>query len=120
MSQKTGTIKDLAALLPAAENVAGDTLPQVTAGGALTMTYRQLNADGAGPVTCQVSANAADGFQSMQVTTNVPGDNGRSNVVNTNFVSILSPWPCGENDFPLYKTYIRTASRGADARRRHL
>src|SRR5271170_6978119 len=79
LSQKSGNI-DLAKLLPAAQQVAGDTLPQVTVGGTVTMTYRQLNADGAGPITCQVSAEGTQCFNTMQVTMNVPGNNGRSSV----------------------------------------
>jgi Egh16-like virulence factor len=89
--QNSGNINDLATLLPTAENIAGDTLPQVTVGGTVTMTYRQLNDDGAGPITCRVSADATECFAAMEVTTNVPGDNGRSNVQDTNFVSLLNP-----------------------------
>jgi hypothetical protein len=89
ISQDYGNLIDLAALLPAAEQIAGETLPQVTPGGTVSMTFRQLNDDGAGPITCQVSADASGDFQDMEVTTNVPGDNGRSNVEDTNFVSAL-------------------------------
>jgi hypothetical protein len=88
ISQNAGTVVP-ATLLPAEENIAGDTLPQVTVGGTLTMTFRQINADGAGPMTCQVSADGTDNFQTMQVTTNVPGNNGNSKVEDTDFVSLL-------------------------------
>ena len=53
------------------------------------MTYRQLNADGAGPVKCQLSADgSATGFVAMTVTTQVPGTAGRADVSNTDFVSL--------------------------------
>ncbi|KAH7631352.1 hypothetical protein B0T09DRAFT_365684 [Sordaria sp. MPI-SDFR-AT-0083] len=35
-----------------------DSLPQVTAGGALNMTLHQINQDGAGPFTCMINADA--------------------------------------------------------------
>jgi hypothetical protein len=34
-------------------DITGDDLPQVSQGGQLTMTVHQVNADGAGPFTCQ-------------------------------------------------------------------
>jgi len=55
------------------------------------MTFHQINADGAGPVTCSVSADATGKtFTAMTVTTNVPGTNGRSNAANANFPLVTS------------------------------
>ena len=43
------------------------------------MTVHQVNGDGAGPYTCDVSADASgQNFVAMKVTTNVPGENSRS------------------------------------------
>lgn len=36
----------------------GGTLPQVTPGGSVQMTLHQVNADGAGPYTCMINADA--------------------------------------------------------------
>ena len=70
------------------------------------MTYRQLNADGAGPITCQVSAEGTECFDTMQLTVNVPGKNGRSSVADINFVS--PPVDCDMTGAtsPVQKTYI--------------
>ncbi|KAF8847994.1 hypothetical protein BDZ45DRAFT_301521 [Acephala macrosclerotiorum] len=47
------------------------------------MILHQTNADGAGPMTCSVSADApGKAFTAMTITTNVPGTNGKSNVAN--------------------------------------
>ena len=50
------------------------------------MTLHQVNADGAGPMACSVDAtgNGID-FQTMTITTNVPGNNGVFNVNNKDF-----------------------------------
>ncbi|MCJ1381733.1 hypothetical protein MMC17_004844 [Xylographa soralifera] len=86
---------NIASMLAASEQVAGSTLPQVTTGGVLTMTYRQLNDDGAGPVKCQVSADgSATGFVAMTVTTQVPGTAGRADVSNTDF-PLVAQMPAG-------------------------
>ena len=87
--QRLGNVNtgNIASILAASEKISGSTLPQVTTGGVLTMTYRQLNDDGAGPVKCQVSADgSAAGFVAMTVTTQVPGTAGRADVSNTDFV----------------------------------
>lgn len=58
----------------------GGTLPQVSAGGEITMTLHQVNGDGAGPYTCQIdSAGDGSAFVDMKVTTQVAGKNSRSN-----------------------------------------
>ncbi|EGX95490.1 hypothetical protein CCM_00144 [Cordyceps militaris CM01] len=53
----------------------GDSLPQVTAGGQVTMTLHQVNADGAGPYTCMINADGTGGnWENIQVTQNVAGN----------------------------------------------
>jgi len=52
-------------------------LPQVSAGGQLTMTLHQINADGAGPYTCMIDmTGTGQSFQQLVVTSNVPGNRG--------------------------------------------
>ncbi|KAJ8453549.1 hypothetical protein ONZ45_g19673 [Pleurotus djamor] len=49
-------------------------LPSAAADGTVTMTLHQVNGDGAGPYTCQVSADGTgQDFVQMTVTQNVPG-----------------------------------------------
>jgi hypothetical protein len=51
----------------------------------------QINADGAGPMTCSVSTDATGNtFTAMTITTNVPGTNGRSNAANANSPLVAS------------------------------
>lgn len=94
ISQDLGNItpQNIASILASSEEVAGSTLPQVSVGGTLTMTYRQLNDDGAGPISCAVSADVSASdlgtLVAMEVTTQVPGTAGRADVSNTDFVSI--------------------------------
>jgi len=58
-----------------------DVLPQVTAGGALTMTVHQVNADGAGPYQCMISADGTGAeWVGIPVVQNVPGRRGRDRV----------------------------------------
>lgn len=53
----------------------GDTLPQVTPGGQLTMTLHQVNSDGAGPYQCMINADGTGGdWQNIQVSQNVDGN----------------------------------------------
>jgi hypothetical protein len=55
------------------------------------MTLHQINADGAGPMTCAVSADATGAtFTAMTITTDVPGTNGKSNAANQDFPLIAS------------------------------
>jgi hypothetical protein len=74
----------------------GATIPQVGAsGGVLTMTFHQINADGAGPISCSVSADATGNtFTPMTITTQVPGTNGRSNAANADF-PLVAQMPAG-------------------------
>ncbi|KAJ6612710.1 hypothetical protein B0H10DRAFT_2177356 [Mycena sp. CBHHK59/15] len=65
-----GGNNDVAAQLAAA-STAG--LPTAAADGSVTMTLHQVNQDGAGPYTCDVSADGGNTFQAATVTTNVPG-----------------------------------------------
>ncbi|KFA64493.1 hypothetical protein S40285_01085 [Stachybotrys chlorohalonatus IBT 40285] len=53
----------------------GDALPQITAGGELTMTIHQVNSDGAGPYTCMINADGTGAdWQPLSVTQNVEGN----------------------------------------------
>lgn len=55
------------------------------------MTLHQINADGAGPMTCAVSADATGAtFTAMTITTNVPGTNGKSTAANQDFPLVAS------------------------------
>jgi len=64
----------------------GGTLPQVSAGGSLTMTLHQVNADGAGPFTCSINTDGTgNSFTALQVTTQVPGTKGDSTANNQDF-----------------------------------
>ncbi|KAK4238181.1 hypothetical protein C8A03DRAFT_44050 [Achaetomium macrosporum] len=57
----------------------GDSLPQVTPGGEVSMTLHQVNSDGAGPYTCMINADGtAATWTDIQVTQNVPGRNSRN------------------------------------------
>lgn len=54
----------------------GDSLPQVTAGGEISMTIHQVNSDGAGPYKCMINADASGAtWEPIQVTKDVPGNN---------------------------------------------
>ncbi|TDZ24826.1 hypothetical protein C8034_v012438 [Colletotrichum sidae] len=52
-------------------------MPTCADDGTISMTFRQINQDGAGPLTADVDGTSggtrADAFQSAQVTTDVPG-----------------------------------------------
>ncbi|KPM46310.1 hypothetical protein AK830_g130 [Neonectria ditissima] len=53
----------------------GDDLPQITAGGELTMTLHQVNSDGAGPYTCMINDDGtAASWTEIAVTQNVEGN----------------------------------------------
>ena len=56
---------------------AGPVARVTSTGGVLTMTMHQVNGDGAGPYSCDWSADGKT-FTPMEVTTNVPGENSRS------------------------------------------
>jgi hypothetical protein len=64
----------------------GNQLPQVSGGGSLMMTLHQVNGDGAGPYTCEMNVDATgQNWQSIDVATNVPGQNSRSRAKATDF-----------------------------------
>ncbi|CAE6467862.1 unnamed protein product [Rhizoctonia solani] len=48
-------------------------LPSATANGEIQMTLHQVNQDGAGPYTCDVSGDGGNTWQDATVTKNVPG-----------------------------------------------
>jgi hypothetical protein len=57
----------------------GGMLPQISAGGSIMMTLHQVNGDGAGPYACSINTDATgQNWQTIQVTQQVPGNNGRS------------------------------------------
>ncbi|KAM0273533.1 hypothetical protein ACHAQH_008305 [Verticillium albo-atrum] len=68
-------------------------LPTASDSGAITMTFRQINQDGAGPLTADVDGTSGGtdeaAFQSAEVTTDVPGlpfgNQGLSLATNTEF-----------------------------------
>jgi len=70
-----GGNNDVQAQLTAAVNAG---LPTTDANGQLAMTLHQINGDGAGPYTCDVSTDGGATFTPATVATNVPGENGRS------------------------------------------
>jgi len=54
-------------------------LPQVSAGGEISMTVHQVNGDGAGPYECMIdTSGTGTNWQAIDVTQQVPGNNGRS------------------------------------------
>ncbi|KAG9086117.1 hypothetical protein FRC07_013199 [Ceratobasidium sp. 392] len=72
-----GGVNDMGAMMEAAASAG---LPSAAADGTVSMTLHQVNGDGAGPYTCDVSADASGkSFVAMRVVTNVPGRNSRSN-----------------------------------------
>ncbi|MCJ1417344.1 hypothetical protein MMC32_003687 [Xylographa parallela] len=82
---------DPATALPQAMAIAGTTLPQVSAGGTVTMNLHQVNADGAGPFTCSVDTSAQGiAFSPMTVTTNVAGTKGISTAADADFPLVAS------------------------------
>ncbi|KAI9136932.1 hypothetical protein BKA69DRAFT_1033110 [Paraphysoderma sedebokerense] len=63
-------------------------LPEVMAGKAVTLTVHQVNADGAGPFSCEVDATGTgQSFKSVQVTRNVPG------ILSLNVLGSTQPHP---------------------------
>ncbi|CAE6447832.1 unnamed protein product [Rhizoctonia solani] len=85
-----GGVNDMAAQLATASSAG---LPSVGYDGSVTMTVHQINGDGAGPYTCDVSADASgQKFVAMKVTTNVPGQNSRSKAKATD-VSLVAQIP---------------------------
>lgn len=66
-------------------------MPMISAGGMVMMTLHQVNGDGAGPYECMIDSTGTGtgGWEKMEVVTNVPGKNSRSQAKATDFVSIL-------------------------------
>lgn len=59
----------------------GEQLPQIVPGGQVQMTVHQVNGDGAGPYDCMINSDGtATAWTNIQVSTNVPGNNGRNRV----------------------------------------
>jgi hypothetical protein len=74
-----------------------DTMPQISAGGSVDMTIHQVNGDGAGPYTCEIDATGTGtNWQPMQVTTNVPGSNSRSDARAQDF-PLAAAVPAGQD-----------------------
>lgn len=87
-----GGVNNVQTMLAAA-STAG--LPTAAPDGSIQMTLHQVNGDGAGPYTCQVSADATgQNFVAMTVTTQVPGKNSRSNAKATDF-PLVAQMPVG-------------------------
>ncbi|KAF7439723.1 hypothetical protein PC9H_000059 [Pleurotus ostreatus] len=87
-----GGVNNVQTMLAAA-STAG--LPTAAPDGSVQMTLHQVNGDGAGPYTCQVSADATgQNFVAMTVTTQVPGKNSRSNAKATDF-PLVAQMPAG-------------------------
>lgn len=61
---------DIASEMEAASSAG---LPSATSSGEVQMTLHQVNQDGAGPYTCDVSGDGGNTFQAATVTKNVPG-----------------------------------------------
>ncbi|KAL5520670.1 hypothetical protein ACEPAF_2671 [Sanghuangporus sanghuang] len=67
---KAGGNNDVAQQLAAASSTR---LPSAGSDGSVTMTLHQVNQDGAGPYSCDVSGDGGNTFTDAQVTQNVPG-----------------------------------------------
>ncbi|EIM90688.1 uncharacterized protein STEHIDRAFT_90522 [Stereum hirsutum FP-91666 SS1] len=91
---KAGGNNDVATQLAAA---ATSGLPTPAANGSVSMTLHQVNGDGAGPYTCECSADGTGAdFVNMEVTTNVPGTKSRSKAKATDF-ALVAQMPAGVN-----------------------
>jgi len=90
-STKAGGNNDVAAQLAAASQAG---LPTAGADGSVTMTLHQVNQDGAGPYTCDVSGDGGNTFQAATVTQQVPGAFGLSLATASNF-SLVAQMPAG-------------------------
>lgn len=57
----------------------GEQLPQVSAGGEIQMMLHQVNGDGGGPYTCEISPDETGAsWSDIEVTTTPPGENSRN------------------------------------------
>ncbi|KAI0889591.1 uncharacterized protein GGS22DRAFT_1570 [Annulohypoxylon maeteangense] len=88
---------DLEAGTQAIMAMTGDSLPQVTAGGQVKMTLHQVNADGAGPYTCMISADASgQDWTDIKVTQSPPGKNSRDRDGNETDFPLTAAIPAGQ------------------------
>lgn len=74
--------------------LASGAITKVKAGSLVTVTLHQVNADGAGPYSCDIdeTGNAGIISQNLTVTNNVPGVNGLSQAKTTNFnITVAMP-----------------------------
>ncbi|AEO66772.1 uncharacterized protein THITE_16657, partial [Thermothielavioides terrestris NRRL 8126] len=75
----------------------GGSLPQITPGGTVNMTLHQVNADGAGPYTCMINADAtAQSWTNIQVIQNVPGRNSRNAAGSKTDFPLTASIPAGQ------------------------
>ncbi|KAJ6550207.1 hypothetical protein B0H19DRAFT_952140 [Mycena capillaripes] len=86
-----GGNNDVASQLAAASQAG---LPTAAADGSVTMTLHQVNQDGAGPFTCDVSGDGGNTFQAAKVTQQVPGKFGLSLATATDF-PLTAQMPAG-------------------------
>ncbi|KAJ7783600.1 hypothetical protein DFH07DRAFT_864567 [Mycena maculata] len=86
-----GGNNDVASQLAAASQAG---LPTAAGDGSVSMTLHQVNQDGAGPYTCEVSGDGGNTFQAATVTQQVPGTLGLSLAKATNF-SLVAQMPAG-------------------------
>ncbi|KAF8213242.1 hypothetical protein K438DRAFT_1564710 [Mycena galopus ATCC 62051] len=90
-STKAGGNNDVTSQLAAASQAG---LPTAAADGSVTMTLHQVNQDGAGPYTCDVSGDGGNTFTAATVTQQVPGVFGLSTAKATNF-TLVAQMPAG-------------------------
>jgi len=86
-----GGNNDVASQLAAASQAG---LPTAAADGSVTMTLHQVNQDGAGPYTCDVSGDGGNTFEAATVTQQVPGKFGLSKAKATDF-ALTAQMPAG-------------------------
>ncbi|KAG9126579.1 hypothetical protein FRC07_002919 [Ceratobasidium sp. 392] len=87
-----GGVNDVSAQMEAASSAG---LPAANPDGTVEMTIHQVNGDGAGPYTCDVSADGTgQNFVAMKVVTNVPGTNSRSRAKAQDF-PLVAQMPAG-------------------------
>ncbi|KAG8830366.1 hypothetical protein FRC18_008207 [Serendipita sp. 400] len=86
-----GGVNQIASEVDAASSAG---LPAMSADGQITMTLHQVNGDGAGPYTCDISTDATGtNFQPATVVTNVPGRNSRSRARAQDFPLVVQAAP---------------------------
>ncbi|TVY86046.1 hypothetical protein LAWI1_G007584 [Lachnellula willkommii] len=74
--------------------LAAKAVTSVNKGTSMTVTIHQVNADGAGPYSCDLDQTSNSGVisQNLSVTNNVPGVNGLSQAKTTNFnITVAMP-----------------------------